>query len=250
MKNIELATVKEEALRIEFVNPAFTVILLIPAILSLLKLEILKAIGYFIFAVGSVSTNIYEKIVEQKLFKSLKFSLNLELILHSFFGQFLNFYEKFSFWDKLLHFYGSLVITLFFFYTISEKSKFWNNKQPGIVLLAFLLGVFSGVLWEFAEFITDKLFSYNTQRGLDNTMYDLIFDCLGAYLASKVLHKKFTGRYFWHPKNKLKTNIRVYYDSGNGEYRPSRKGIAIRTEMLDDLIDALNRIKEEIEEKN
>ena len=30
----------------------------------------------------------------------------------------------------------------------------------------------------------------------------------------------------------------------------SRKGIAIRTEMLDDLIDALNRIKEEIEEKN
>ncbi|HEW92656.1 MAG TPA: transcriptional Coactivator p15 (PC4) [Thermotogaceae bacterium] len=42
-------------------------------------------------------------------------------------------------------------------------------------------------------------------------------------------------------------NIRVFYDPGTGEYRPTRKGLAIRVEMLDDLIDALNKIREEIE---
>ena len=206
MKKEEIATVKtvkKEVLHIEFVNLVFVVILSIPTILMLLKLKMLKAIGYFIFTIGCVSTNIYEKIVEQRLPKNLKFSMNLEILLHSFFGQFLDFYERFSFWDKLLHFYGSLVVTLFFFYTLSKRSKFWD-KQPRAILLAFLLGVFSGVLWELAEFITDKLFSYNTQRGLDDTMYDLIANCFGAYLASKILYKKISGRFFWHPENKLK----------------------------------------------
>ena len=210
MKKVEIATVetvKKEVLHIEFVNLVFVVILLIPTILMLLKLKMLKAIGYFIFTTGCASTNIYEKIVEQRLPKNLKFSMNLTILLHSFFGQFLDFYERFSFWDKLLHFYGSLVITLFFFHTLSKKSKFWD-EQPRAILFAFLLGVFSGVLWEFAEFITDKLFSYSTQRGLDDTMYDLIVNCFGAYLASKILYKKIRGRFFWHPENKLKIGRR------------------------------------------
>ncbi len=202
MKNAEVAAIKEKGSHIGFWNFVAMLLLLVPAISSLLKLEILKTVGYFIFAVGSVSVNIYEKIVQQKLAEDLKLSLNLELVFHSVFGQFLSFYEKIPLWDKLLHFYGSLVITLFFFYTISEKSKFWDGKQPGAIFLSFLLGVFSGVLWEFAEFITDKLFLYSTQHGSDDTMYDLVFDCLGAYVASKILHKKFRGRYFWHPGNK------------------------------------------------
>ena len=187
----------------QFVDFVVAFVLLIPVLHTLWKVEIVKTIGYSIFAVGSVAPDIYERIVKQILPTSLKLSMRFSVVLHSIFGQFLDFYEKFPFWDELLHFYGSMVITFFFFCTISRKSKFWDVQDKGRILLSFLLGVFSGVLWEIAEFITDKLFAYTTQHSLDDTMCDLIVDCLGAYLVAKILYKKTQGRFFWHPRKQV-----------------------------------------------
>jgi len=41
-------------------------------------------------------------------------------------------------------------------------------------------------------------------------------------------------------------DIRNFYEAEEGEWRPTRKGIAIPVEMFDDLMDALTAAREEI----
>jgi len=41
-------------------------------------------------------------------------------------------------------------------------------------------------------------------------------------------------------------DIRNFYEAEDGEWRPTRKGIAIPVEMFDDLMDALTAAREEI----
>lgn len=60
--------------------------------------------------------------------------------------------------------------------------------------VSFLLANFVGVLWEISEFVADKLFRLNAQRGLDDTMFDLIFNIFGSYFAIRFAEKLFKER--------------------------------------------------------
>lgn len=164
-------------------------LLSVPVFFSILKSKIVEFVGYAIFLLGGFSPHLYEKIVRQKLDVKVKFGLSSTVVLHSFFGQFLDFYEYFPGWDKLLHFYGSFVITIFFFETLRQSSKFWNAKNiPDALFMAFLLGAFAGLVWEIAEYVTDKIFPYiGAQRGLDDTMMDFVFNVLGCYSAAQAI---------------------------------------------------------------
>jgi len=185
--------------RKEKLNKVLVALLGIPVVFSIIQAKIVETIGYFIFWLGGFSSYVYEKITHQEIPERTKLMLSSSVFLHSLMGQFLNFYEKIFFWDKILHFYGSFVITYFFYQILTKKSRFWD-EVPGAVLMSFLLGVFSGVLWEIAEFTTDKILpGYNTQKGLDDTMLDLIFDLLGCYTMAKIVYRKRTGRFFWRP---------------------------------------------------
>lgn len=44
-------------------------------------------------------------------------------------------------------------------------------------------------------------------------------------------------------------DIRVYYRDGNDELQPTRKGITFKRELLDDVIKALNHLRESMTEK-
>jgi len=43
-------------------------------------------------------------------------------------------------------------------------------------------------------------------------------------------------------------DIRVYYQDGN-DWKPTRKGVTFKTEMLDDVLKALTQLKENITQK-
>tara|TARA_R110002096_G_scaffold436056_1_gene666532 strand:+ start:93648 stop:93881 length:234 start_codon:yes stop_codon:yes gene_type:complete len=43
--------------------------------------------------------------------------------------------------------------------------------------------------------------------------------------------------------------VRVFYDAGGGEMKPSKKGVSIRPDMLDGILDGLEAAKEEAIEK-
>ena len=184
----------------KILNEVLISLLGIPILFSLIRVKIIEFIGYSISWLGGLSPYIYERITLQKISEKIKVMLSSSILLHSLLGEFLKFYDKVPFWDKCLHFYGSFVITCFFYHILTRRSKFWSHVSNA-VLISFLLGCFSGLLWEIAEFITDKTIAgYHTQRGLDDTMWDLIFDILGCYVMAKILYKKKTGHVFWSPE--------------------------------------------------
>ncbi len=48
-------------------------------------------------------------------------------------------------------------------------------------------------------------------------------------------------------KGKKYVDLRVYYQDDNGEYKPSKKGIAISPELLPELENSIGKLKEIIE---
>jgi hypothetical protein len=50
-------------------------------------------------------------------------------------------------------------------------------------------------------------------------------------------------------KGKKYVDLRVYYQDDNGEYKPSKKGIAVSPELLPELENAIGKLKEIIEDQ-
>ncbi len=55
-----------------------------------------------------------------------------------------------------------------------------------------------------------------------------------------VLIKKFKNNYY--------LDIRVYFKGNDDEYKPSKKGLMISLELLDDLKDALSKVERALDE--
>lgn len=173
------------------VDICFIILLTIPVFFSILQAKLVKFIGYLIFVFGSISPEMYEKTTKQLIPHYVKSLMRGQIVLHSIFGQYLGFYNTIVFWDKLLHFLGCFVVTVFFYYVLSRNSKFWKAEQNirRATFEAFLLANFAGIVWEIAEFVADMFFKVNAQRGLEDTMFDLIFNLFGAFVASRVSFK-------------------------------------------------------------
>ncbi|WP_165275189.1 hypothetical protein [Thermotoga sp. Ku-13t] len=177
------------------VETFFSILLLVPFVASLLFGRLVQSIGYFIYVFTDRFIDIYERIVRQELSNGLRKLLKLHLVLHSFFGHFLKFYNLVPLWDKALHFFGSFIIACTFCFVLSRDSKYWGALSERLSrFVSFLLANFAGVLWEISEFIADKLFKLNAQRGLDDTMFDLIFNIFGSYFAIRLVEKLFKER--------------------------------------------------------
>lgn len=104
-----------------------------------------------------------------------------------FLGEVGDFYEKYWWWDDVLHGgsaigFGILGFVIMLYLTQSSK----------LIASPFLVSVFSfsfasaiGVVWEIFEFSMDQFFGLNMQKsGLIDTMSDLIINSIGALLAS------------------------------------------------------------------
>ena len=100
-----------------------------------------------------------------------------------FLGEIFDFYNKFWWWDVLLH--GSSAVGfgiigfLFVFYLFQGDR--YNAPPWALGLIAFCVALSIGTLWEIFEFAMDEIFGLNMQKsGLVDTMSDLIVDTIGA----------------------------------------------------------------------
>lgn len=124
-------------------------------------------------------------------------------------GSLLNFYQRFPWWDTLLHFVsGGLlgIVGLLLFMSLTRDQNTRSLVNPAaIALFAFCFSITCGVLWEVYEFVGDSLFGMNMQRwqtdlpagdllalrklsnrsnpGLIDTMIDLIAGGFGGGLS-------------------------------------------------------------------
>lgn len=108
-----------------------------------------------------------------------------------FLGEVRSFYERFWWWDIVLHASSGLLLGIFGFllvYVLNESERVELEMRPRFVaLFAFLFAFATGALWEIFEFSMDRIFGTTMQKpmfgdtsGLTDTMWDLIVDAVGA----------------------------------------------------------------------
>ena len=104
-----------------------------------------------------------------------------------FLGEVADFYERFWWWDVILHFGSALSFGLMGFLLIFMLFEGDRYAAPAWALgvLAFCVGLSIGALWEIFEFGMDQFFGLNMQKsGLVDTMWDLITDTIGAGIGA------------------------------------------------------------------
>lgn len=127
----------------------------------------------------------------------LPFELELSVVAFTFLTLFLgslnDFYERFSWWDNLLHFQSGILLGFIGFILV----YFLNEGTPRkLALSPFFISFFSvcfsmamSVVWEVYEFTMDSAFGFNMQRsGLVDTMADLIVNSIGAIIVGVVAY--------------------------------------------------------------
>lgn len=123
------------------------------------------------------------------------------MFLSVFLGSVADFYEKFPWWDGVLHFQSGLLLGILGFLVV----YLLNMSRPGKVSLspgfiAFFSICFSlavSVFWEVYEYFMDVTFGFTMQEtGLPDTMSDLIVNALGAIIVAALA-------YVWMKKEKM-----------------------------------------------
>ena len=112
-----------------------------------------------------------------------------------FLGEVRDYYERFWWWDLVLHTSSGVLLGLLgflFVYMVNENELVDVTMKPSFVaLFAFFFGIGIGALWEIMEFGADRLLGMNMQKpmlgdpsGLTDTMWDLIVDTLGSAIMA------------------------------------------------------------------
>ena len=104
-----------------------------------------------------------------------------------FLGEVVDFYERFWWWDILLHGTSAIgfgVVGFLFVFYLFEGDKY-AAPPWALAVIAFCFAVAMGALWEVFEFGMDQIFGLNMQKsGLVDTMTDLIVDAIGAGIGA------------------------------------------------------------------
>lgn len=102
-------------------------------------------------------------------------------------GEVYDFYNRFWWWDLVLHFGSAMGFGILGFLLVFMLFQGDRYAAPPWALgaLSFCLAMTVGVLWELFEFAMDRLFGFNMMKsGLPDTMGDFIVNMLGAALAA------------------------------------------------------------------
>ena len=125
-------------------------------------------------------------------------------------GEVGDFYERYWWWDVVLHggsavafgLVGSLLMLML------VKGERLKAAPITVAFFAFCFAVMIGALWEIWEFTLDQVFGLNTQKsGLVDTMWDLIVDAIGALIGASAGWAYLKGRH-----GPLVEGIRAFVD--------------------------------------
>ena len=103
-------------------------------------------------------------------------------------GEYYDFYERFWWWDAVLHTssaIGFALIGMMIVVFMLRAQRIQKASPFMLSMMAFSFALSIGALWEILEFGMDQLLGMNMQKsGLVDTMFDLIVDAIGAFIGS------------------------------------------------------------------
>ncbi|MBS3072437.1 hypothetical protein J4477_01220 [Candidatus Pacearchaeota archaeon] len=129
--------------------------------------------------------------VGYKINLPLEFEFIAVMFIYSamFLGEVHDYYTYYWWWDLVLH-GGSAIAMGFIGFTIMYvlyRGKKIIARPSTIAIFSFSFSLAIGALWEIFEFTMDQTFGFNMQKsGLIDTMWDLILNSIGAFIASSL----------------------------------------------------------------
>jgi len=141
------------------------------------------------FLVGIVSfflTFVPQALIQDRaLSTATRVCVSLLLCAHILLGMHLGLYETSIIYDKLMHILGTGAITGLVLLVAVQYShrRQLNLPQTFMLLLVLGLAISAGTLWEVFEFVMNRTGLFYSQRGLHDTMLDLIADAIGAIIT-------------------------------------------------------------------
>lgn len=130
-------------------------------------------------------------LIERQLAVQLpvEFTLFTCIFLYAAFalGEVGRFYQRFWWWDLLLHSISAMVLGVvgFLLVYVFYMTHRIRVAPVYVALFSFGFAVTLGTLWEIFEFAMDHLFGFGMQKsGLVDTMTDLMVDAIGALIAA------------------------------------------------------------------
>ena len=92
-------------------------------------------------------------------------------------------YEAFPPLDTPMHLLGGLAIAFFLWTAYSIGARNGTLGRPNVTAIATLTLTSTAacaVFWEFAEYLSDRYLGTNTQKGLEDTLLDMLLGLVGG----------------------------------------------------------------------
>lgn len=132
-----------------------------------------------------------------RMSRGIYYTLTITVLLSIVGGYGFKFYHVIPHFDTAVHFMNGFIITVLGFSLIKYIVKADDGANIKVSIVAFLLSMAIGAIWEIFEFLVDITLNKNMQRFQDlvtgqpligqvalyDTMIDLIVDLLGAAIA-------------------------------------------------------------------
>ena len=186
------------------------------AIFSLLILFFIEALSHYDTTIRQMAlalTDISGVIIILVVYFILKKKISIEIpwyvawlaalgIWFDATGNFVHFYARFFWWDKLAHAVGSGAIALALFFIFYHLNKQGRIKLGGFNLCLYTISLttFLSVLYEISEYIGDTIYPTNRVTGLFDTSDDLLWNIsatilfvIFAYFLAKTRQKNRSG---------------------------------------------------------
>lgn len=121
----------------------------------------------------------------------LEIATAIFLVATLFLGSISNYYEKFEWWDSILHFASGLILTPWALITMRKLNTYGNEVSVSPVFIAFYASCFSvalAAMWEMYEFAYDIFMKGNmTESGLPDTLGDMIANLIGTFMVAVIV---------------------------------------------------------------
>lgn len=167
--------------------------------------------------------------IERTLSIDLPISYQLVIALFVFatvfMGEIGHAYDRFWWWDVLLHASSGVLLGYVGFlilYVLYKQKKLVASAYL-IAFFTLVTGIASAGVWEIFEFSGDMLLGTNMQRGATDTMSDIIVASLGSIFAAFVAYVHIR----WPERSLVSSLLKKFFDSNpTFRNRLRRKGSA------------------------
>jgi len=133
---------------------------------------------YLAMLIILISPKIIKKQLKVNVPTELHFAVAIFAFLALVLGDAFNFYNRFPWWDSVLHFNSGIILSFVALWVIhllmAERSKYiyLNKYFTAVFVVAFSLAL--GAAWEICEYTYDDIFKTNTQQYMKSTYGTLI----------------------------------------------------------------------------